>query len=155
MNEHEFMKKAATESEYNLLHEDGGPFGAVIVKNGEVISSAHNEVIKSNDPTAHAEVVAIRKACAKLQTYDLSGCEIYSSCMPCPMCISAIIWANIKTVYYGNTAYDAEQIGFRDDFIYKFLRAEVDNAIELVQLGRDYTIKAFDDYFAKLDKIIY
>lgn len=101
---------------------DGGPFGAVIVDgSGNVISSGHNMVLASNDPTAHAEIVAIRKACEKLKSYDLSGCTFYSSCEPCPMCLSAIIWSNIKCVYFGATRKDAEYAGFRDSDIYDFI----------------------------------
>ena len=102
----------------------GGPFGAVIVKDGQVISTACNEVTSSNDPTAHAEILAIRRASEKLGTYDLSGCVIYATGEPCPMCLSAIIWANIKQVFYALNAEDAEKIGFRDEKIYRHLRGE-------------------------------
>ena len=99
---------------------EGGPFGAIIVdKYGKIISRANNMVLKNNDPTAHAEIVAIRKACNKLKTYDLEGCILYTSCEPCPMCLSAIIWANIKEIYYGANREDAARIGFRDNDIYE------------------------------------
>ena len=126
---------------------EGGPFGAVIVnKNGEIISKANNKVIINNDPTAHAEIVAIRQACEKLNTYDLSNCVLYTSCEPCPMCLSAIIWSNIKEVYYGCTKEDAGNIGFRDDIIYKYLKGENKDLINLKQLDREECIKAFEEY---------
>ena len=105
----------------NLITNNGGPFGAVVIKDGKIIGVGNNRVLKNNDPTAHAEVMAIRDACKNLNTYDLSDCIMVTSCYPCPMCLSAIIWSNIKQVYYGNTKDDAADIGFRDDFIYKFL----------------------------------
>lgn len=115
----DFLKVAAIEAIHGSSKGDGGPFGAVIVdKSGNVISRGHNEVLTSHDPTNHAEVVAIRKACLKLKTHDLSDCIIYSSCEPCPMCLSAIIWSNIKVMYFGATRYDAAAAGFRDDVIY-------------------------------------
>ena len=151
----DYMKIADEEAKINLVEKEGGPFGAVIVKDGQIISRAHNQVLKNNDPTAHAEVMAIRKACEKLNTYDLSNCEIYSSCMPCPMCMSAIIWANIKKVYYGNTAKDAEMTGFRDDYIYEYLKGNRDDVIELIPMGRDETIETFNEFNLQTDKKIY
>ncbi|GAF38268.1 tRNA-specific adenosine-34 deaminase [Agrilactobacillus composti DSM 18527 = JCM 14202] len=118
-----YMKLSAQEAESNLKTGDGGPFGCVIVKDGEIIAQAHNQVLVDHDPTAHAEITAIRQATRKLGTHDLTGAVVYTSCYPCPMCLGAIIWANIKTVYYGNTAKDAAKIGFRDDFIYDFIKA--------------------------------
>lgn len=113
---------AANEAGEGVENKDGGPFGAVIVdSNGNIISKGHNMVLSSNDPTAHAEVVAIRKACLKLKTHDLSGYTIYSSCEPCPMCLSAIIWSNIKCIYFGATRDDAARAGFRDSDIYDFM----------------------------------
>ena len=114
----EYMKIAKEQAEDNLRTNKGGPFGACVVKNGEIIGVGSNHVLCDNDPTAHAEIVAIRNACKTLETYDLSDCELYTSCYPCPMCLSAIIWANIRKVYYGNTKEDAANIGFRDDSIY-------------------------------------
>ena len=111
-----FMKIAKENAENGIANKEGGPFGAVIVdKSGNIISNGNNKVLKNNDPTAHAEIVAIREACKKLNTYDLSEYILYTSCEPCPMCLSAIIWANIKEVYYGCTKEDAGSIGFRDD----------------------------------------
>ena len=113
---------AAREAKQGSKIGDGGPFGAVITDNkGNIISIKHNTVLKDNDPTAHAEVNAIREACKILDTHDLSDCTIYSSCEPCPMCLSAIIWSNIKKVYYSSTRTDAENIGFRDEAIYEYL----------------------------------
>ena len=108
----EFMKIAIEEALQGMKNNDGGPFGAVIVRNGEIISMAHNEVVKTNDPTAHAEVTALRKASSLLGRFDLSDCEIYSSCEPCPMCFAAIHWAKIKKLYYGSTRHDAANIDF-------------------------------------------
>ena len=126
---------------------EGGPFGAVIVnKNGEIISKANNKVIINNDPTAHAEIVAIRQACQKLNTYDLSNCVLYTSCEPCPMCLSAIIWANIKEVYYACTKKDAAQIGFRDDAIYEYLKGNNNELIKLNTIDREQCIEVFEEY---------
>ena len=116
-----YMEEAKKIADENLKTNDGGPFGACIVLNGKIIGRGSNLVIKENDPTAHAEIVAIRDACKNINSYDLRECEIYTTCFPCPMCLSAIVWANIKKVYYGNTKEDANSIGFRDDQIYKFI----------------------------------
>ena len=138
----------------------GGPFGACVVKDGEIIGKGSNKVLLNNDPTAHAEILAIREACKTLDSYDLSDCELYTSCYPCPMCLSAIIWSNIKVVYYGNTREDAKRIGFRDDFIYEYInkiaKGMKDNSIlELKDLNRDETIIEFEEFMDKQDKIIY
>ena len=118
----EFMKEAIKEAERGMKQKDGGPFGAVIVdKEGNIVAKGHNQVLSTNDPTAHAEISAIRTACQKLNTKNLSDYIIYSTCEPCPMCLSAIIWANIKTLYYGSTRQDAAKIGFKDEDIYDFL----------------------------------
>lgn len=150
------MKKAIELSEDNLKTNVGGPFGAVVVKNGKIIGCGSNHVLKNNDPTAHAEIMAIRDACKNIKSYDLSGCELYTSCYPCPMCLSAIIWANIKTVYYGNTKEDAANIGFRDDFIYDYLKNKSDKKIvKLTKMSHEEAIKAFQDFAKKKDKKIY
>ena len=121
----ELLKIAWDEAKEGVNNKEGGPFGAVITDlNGNIISSGHNMVLKTNDPTNHAEIVAIRKACSKLNTHDLSNCIIYCSCEPCPMCLSAIIWSNIKTVYYGSSRKEAALKGFRDDLIYDFLQGK-------------------------------
>lgn len=115
---HKFMRMAIRLSEQNVSKAMGGPFGAVIVRDGKIIAESANKVMLKNDPTAHAEVSAIRLACKRLKTFDLSGCVIYTSCEPCPMCLSAIYWAQIDSIFYANTKEDAAQIGFNDQFIY-------------------------------------
>lgn len=146
-----FMNEAIEESWKNLSTGHGGPFGAVIVKDGVIVGRGHNEVIKNNDPTCHGEMQAIRDACRHLGTYDLSGCELYTSAQPCPMCLSAIIWANIKTVYYGCSAEDAANIGFRDDAIYDFIKNNCTDVqtMELHQLDRDKALPVFEEYKKK------
>ena len=155
-----YMKIAKELSEENLKTNAGGPFGACIVKNGKIIGKGSNHVLSNNDPTAHAEIVAIREACKNINSYDLSGCELYASCYPCPMCLSAIIWSNIKKVYYGNTKEDAANIGFRDDDIYSYIKKLADNSndknvLELECIDKDETIKAFNKFKQKEDKTIY
>ena len=152
-----YMRMAIAEARKGIRNGHGGPFGAVIVKDGEVIGKGHNQVLKNNDPTAHAEIEAIRDACKNLNSYDLSDCELYTSCYPCPMCLSAIIWSNIKKVYYGNTQEDAEEIGFRDKFIYDFIKNSNNdkNILNLECMDREETIKVFEDYIKKEDKTIY
>ena len=132
----------------------GGPFGAVVVKNGEIISVASNTVLLHHDPTAHAEVNAIRDASYKLGTHNLEGCVLYATGYPCPMCLSAIIWSNIKEVYYGCTKKDAGEIGFRDDAIYDYLKGENNDLINLEEMDRDECIKTFEEY-KKQDGVIY
>ena len=150
-----FMQIANELARENIVTGNGGPFGAVILKNGEIVGKGNNHVLESNDPTAHAEIMAIREASKNLNSYDLSGCELYTSCYPCPMCLSATIWANIKQVYYGNTKEDAESIGFRDDYIYNFIKNQTKDVLKLNQIDRDETIKVFDEFNNKSDKIIY
>lgn len=156
-----FMQFADELSKQNLITNAGGPFGAVVVKDDVVVGVGNNHVLENNDPTAHAEVMAIRNACQNLKTFDLTGCELYTSCYPCPMCLSAIIWANIRTVYYGNTKEDAADIGFRDDFIYKYLELlsnndpESNDILFTVPMDREETIKAFEAFKEKQDKTIY
>ncbi len=152
----EYMKVAKNLAEDNLKTNSGGPFGACVVKDGKIIGKGSNHVLENNDPTAHAEIMAIRDACKNINSYDLNGCELYTSCYPCPMCFSAIIWSNIKKVYYGNTKEDAANIGFRDDFIYDIIKSDNKyNIIELKCIDREETIKAFNEYKEKNDKIIY
>ena len=151
----DYIKLATAEAEKNLTSNEGGPFGAVIVKDNVIVGTGHNQVLLNNDPTCHAEIQAIRNACQNSGTYDLTDCILYTSCYPCPMCLSATIWANIKTIYYGNTAEDADKIGFRDDFMYQYLADKSINLLELKPLGRDITIKTFEKYQAKPDKKIY
>ena len=156
----EYMKIAKELATDNLKTNAGGPFGACIVKDGKIIGKGSNHVLANNDPTAHAEVMAIRDACKNINSYDLSDCELYTSCYPCPMCLSAIIWANIKKVYYGNTKEDAADIGFRDDFIYDFIgklsKNKIDNnVLELESMDREQTIEEFNKFKNKKDKTIY
>ena len=157
MTKEEIMNIAIEESRVNAEtnYTNGGPFGAVIVKDGQIISKGHNTVIQSKDATAHAEVNAIRKASEVLGTHDLSGCTLYTSAEPCPMCLSAIIWANIKEVYYANTKEDADNIGFRDDMIYDYLKGEKTETIKLYNIERDKAIKVFEDFQNNNDKQMY
>lgn len=142
-----FMQIAKENADKGILNNEGGPFGAVIVdENNNIISNGNNQVLNQKDPTAHAEIVAIREACKKLNTYDLSNCILYTSCEPCPMCLSAIIWANIKKVYYGCTKHDADKIGFRDDIIYQYLKGEKTDLIDLQEMDREECLKTFEEY---------
>ena len=141
----EYMAVAKELAAENLKTNAGGPFGACVVKNGKIIGKGSNHVLENNDPTAHAEVMAIRDACKNINSFDLKDCEIYTTCYPCPMCLSSIIWSNIKKVYYGNTKDDAAKIGFRDDFIYNYITdltsgAQDNNLLELEKMNREETI---------------
>ena len=150
-----FMKIAKASAPHGMTKGEPGPLGALITdKNGNIIAQGNNMVLANNDPTAQAEVTVIREACKKLGTYDLSGYILYTSCEPCPMCLSAIIWANIKTVYYGCTREDAGNIGFRDDAIYEYLEGKKKDLLELKQLDRDDCIALFEEY-KKDGKTIY
>lgn len=150
-----FMKMAIELSIENI-DEGGGPFGAVIVRNGKLIAKGTNRVVPNNDPTAHAEVVAIRNACRELQTFDLSGCTVYASCEPCPMCLSAIYWAGIERICYANTKRDAAAISFDDSFIYDQLRLDYDRrSIHCEHFMRDEALEAFRKWDSKSDKIEY
>ena len=143
----EFMKIAKENADKGIKKKEGGPFGAVIVdKNGNIISNGNNKVLVEKDPTAHAEIIAIREACKKLNTYDLSDYILYTSCEPCPMCLSAIIWANIKEVYYGCTKEDAAEIGFRDEAIYDFIKGKDKTLLILEQIDQKECIKTFEEY---------
>ena len=150
-----YMEVAKNLSEDNLKTKKGGPFGACIVKDDKIIGRGSNNVLINNDPTAHAEVMAIRDACKNINSYDLSDCVLYTSCYPCPMCLSAIIWSNIKKVYYGNTALDAEKIGFRDKFIYDYIKNKNDEVLSLECIDREETLKAFSEFVKQEDKTIY
>jgi guanine deaminase len=139
-----FMRIALELAEKNVLESIGGPFGAVVVKDGEIIARSANMVLTTNDPTAHAEVCAIRFACAHLKTPDLTGCVIYTSCEPCPMCLSAIYWSRINTIYYANTKTDARDIGFDDHFLYEELKKPAaERSIPVIQLMRSEAQQAF------------
>ena len=151
-----FMKLALEEAIKGINEKAGGPFGAVIVRNGEVIAKAHNEVVSSHDPTAHAEVVAIRRASEKLGRFDLSDCEIYTTCEPCPMCYSATHWAKIKKMYYGATREDAANVGFDDEYLYKILSGDLrDDSLVLEQSDRDECLKPFVDFDMDDEKKMY
>lgn len=150
------MEEAIALSLQSIRSGKGGPFGAVVVKNGEIIAKAHNQVTSTNDPTAHAEIVAIREACQVLQSWQLTGCEIYTSCEPCPMCLGAIYWARPDKVYYANTKADAAQIGFDDQFIYDELDLPLaKRQLSITQLMRDEAQTVFQDWAEKTDKVEY
>ncbi|MBR3512236.1 MAG: nucleoside deaminase [Clostridia bacterium] len=150
-----YMEDAINRARHTVYENAGGPFGAVIVKNGEVISIASNTVLRDNDPTAHAEMNAIKGAGKALNTYDLSGCEIYATGYPCPMCMSAIMWSNIRKIYYGTDLKDAGAIGFRDDKIYDFIKnGNESNLIEIENVDRDKCLKLFEEY-KNMGKTIY
>lgn len=146
--EENVMNLAIEESKINRKnnYKNGGPFGAVIVKDGEIIASAHNTVFESVDATAHAEINAIRKASKILNTNDLSGCILYTSTEPCPMCLSAIIWANIKEIYYANTKKDADNIGFRDDMIYEYIKGNKEDVLTKHHIDSKEALKVFEEF---------
>ena len=153
----EILEKALQLARQTMMDNIGGPFGAAVIsEKGDILCVTSNSVLRDKDPTAHAEVNAIRAACKKIGSYDLSGCVLYTTAYPCPMCLSAIIWANIKKVYFGCRAQDAEEIGFRDDFIYRFIENKCrDNQVmELVELDRDDCLRLFDAY-KQMQKTIY
>ena len=150
------MMRKAIQLSVKSVESGGGPFGAVIVKDGKEVASGANQVTKKTDPTAHAEVTAIRKAAKKLNDFNLSGCEIYTSCEPCPMCLSAIYWARIDKIYYANTKVDAKAIGFDDSFIYEQLELpEEKRSIPVTKMLRDEAKKAFQMWQETEDKTEY
>ena len=151
-----FMKRAIELSRINVENSAGGPFGAVIVKDGKVIAEGWNQVTSTNDPTAHAEVQAIRNACKNMSTFDLQGAEVYTSCEPCPMCLSAIYWARCTKIYYGNTKTDAAAIHFDDDFIYQEIALPYsERSIPIMPLMRQEALEIFKIWSEKTDKIPY
>ena len=151
-----FMQNAVDQAIKGVLANEGGPFGCVVIKDGQIIGSGNNRVTSTNDPTAHAEVIAIREACKSLNSFQLEDCIIYTSCEPCPMCLGAIYWARPKKVYYGCTKSDAAKIGFDDDFIYKELELKNnERSIVFEQLDREKAIKAFEAWEKKDDRIEY
>ena len=150
-----FMREAIRLADESVKN-GGGPFGAVIVRNGEIVAGSANSVTRDNDPTAHAEVNTIRQACRKLGTFDLSDCVIYTSCEPCPMCFGAIYWSHISRIYYGNTKKDAADIDFVDDFIYKELEQhKEDRIVPAIPLLRREALKTFRAWRDKKDKVEY
>lgn len=156
MDHKHYMQEAVTAALKGMQNNEGGPFGCVIVKDGKIIGKGNNKVTSTNDPTAHAEVTAIRDACKNLGSFQLEGCTIYTSCEPCPMCLGAIYWARPKKVYYGSTKTDAAHIGFDDDFIYEELKLPyADRSIPFEQLAPEVAITPFQEWAAKEDKTEY
>ncbi|MGI8582679.1 MAG: nucleoside deaminase [Chitinophagaceae bacterium] len=154
--EEKFMMEAIALSQNGVRNNEGGPFGCIIVKDDVIVGKGNNKVTSSNDPTAHAEVVAIRDACKNLRTFQLEGCEIYTSCEPCPMCLGAIYWARPKVVYFANSRQDAANIGFDDSMIYEELGIDLDKRkIPIINLGREDALKIFVEWQNKEDKISY
>eukprot|EP00827_Trimyema_finlayi_P005207 TRINITY_DN54_c0_g1_i4.p1 TRINITY_DN54_c0_g1~~TRINITY_DN54_c0_g1_i4.p1 ORF type:complete len:183 (-),score=71.47 TRINITY_DN54_c0_g1_i4:121-669(-) len=159
INMNPFMELAVKEAFDGLKNKHGGPFGACIVKDGKVLVSGHNMVVCTNDPTAHAEVTVIRKASQLLKRFDLSDCEVYTSCEPCPMCLSAIMWAKIKKVYYGCTKTDARDINFDDKFIYDYIEKKLSpeemKRMECFNIDRDKCLGPFKQWQEQQDKVQY
>jgi tRNA(Arg) A34 adenosine deaminase TadA len=152
----QFMRAAIQLSLTKMRDNYGGPFGAVVVRKGKVVGRGWNQVTSTNDPTAHAEVAAIRDACRRLKTFQLDDCELYTSCEPCPMCLSAIYWARLKRVYYANTRKDAAKIDFDDDLIYREVAKPIARRlIPMKQLLRDEALQVFGEWQAKADKVSY
>jgi guanine deaminase len=156
MTPEDHMRRAIALSLEMMRSGKGGPFGAVVVRDGKIIAEGFNQVTASNDPTAHAEVVAVRLACQALNTFDLTGCEIYTSCEPCPMCLSAIYWARLDKIYFANDRQDAAKVGFRDDFLYHEIPLPLDQrAIPTLPLLRAEGAAAFAEWDLKPDKVRY
>lgn len=155
-NDLNFIREAIKLSQEGMNSNDGGPFGAIVVKDNVIVGRGNNKVTSTNDPTAHAEIVAIREACKTINSFQLDGCIIYTSCEPCPMCLGAIYWARPDKVYYACTRDDAASIGFDDDYIYNEMNQPIDNRkIEMKQLLRDEAYKVFEQWKNKSDKIKY
>jgi guanine deaminase len=151
-----FMQAAYEEALKNISGGEGGPFGAVIERNGEIIAAAHNQVLATNDPTMHAEIAAIRIATRKLNRFNLSDCTLYSTCEPCPMCLAAIIWAGIPKVYYGANRKDAESIGFADNYIYEYIKGTAtEKKVSVRSLHRRECLQLFEQWMKKEDKVMY
>ena len=150
-----YMKRANELAKYSMDNNKGGCFGSVIVKDGVIVGEGYNTVTSDNDPTRHGEINAIKNTCKNMSTFDLSGCELYTSAYPCPMCLGAIMWANIKTVYYGATAQDTGNIGFRDDFMYQWLNNKNEDSLRLIELDRKECVEVQKMWLGKDDKIEY
>lgn len=150
-----YMERANKLAKYSMDNNKGGCFGSVIVKDGVIVGEGYNTVTSDNDPTNHGEINAIKNACKNLNTFDLSGCELYTSAYPCPMCLGAIMWANIKTIYYGATAQDTGNIGFRDDFMYQWLNNKNEDSLRLIELDRKECVEVQKMWLDKDDKIEY
>jgi guanine deaminase len=156
MSENKFMKRAAALALQKMRADQGGPFGAVIVRDDEVIAEGWNKVTSTNDPTAHAEIVAIRHACTALGVFNLQACDMYTSCEPCPMCLGAIYWARLRRLYFANTRYDAAKIGFDDEFIYREIAAEIEaRSIPTRQMESAAAQQAFQEWMDRPHKIRY
>lgn len=156
MDRNQFMRAAIALAEKNVAEGTGGPFGAVIVRDGQIIGEGTNRVTSANDPTAHAEVVAIRNACEKLGTYSLAGSEVYTSCEPCPMCLSAIYWARLDRIFYGNTKADAAEIDFDDALLYTEIPKPItERIIPTQQMLHEESIRAFNAWAVSENKIPY
>ena len=154
--EEKFMQEAIDLSETGMRNNEGGPFGCVIVKDDKIIGRGNNQVITTNDPTAHAEIVAIREACDTLGSFLLEGCEVFTSCEPCPMCLAAIYWARADKIYFANTREDAAEIGFDDSMIYEEINRDLkDRNIPMINFGREAAQKIFKEWSEKKDKTIY
>jgi guanine deaminase len=151
-----FMREAIRLSVQTMRRSQGGPFGAVVVRGGKVVGRGWNQVTSANDPTAHAEIVAIREACRRLKSFQLNDCDLYTSCEPCPMCLSAIYWARLRNVFYGNTRKDAAKIDFDDDFLYREVALPMRRRkLRMKQLLRDEALAAFSEWQQKPDKVRY
>ena len=150
-----YMKRANELAKYSMDNNKGGCFGSVIVKDGVIVGEGYNTVTSDNDPTRHGEINAIKNTCKNMSTFDLSGCELYTSAYPCPMCLGAIMWANIKTVYYGATAQDTGNIGFRDDFMYEWLNNKNEDSLRLIEMDRKECVEVQRLWLDKDDKIEY
>ncbi|MCI6668315.1 MAG: nucleoside deaminase [Romboutsia timonensis] len=150
-----YMKRANELAKYSMDNNKGGCFGSVIVKDGVIVGEGYNTVTSDNDPTRHGEINAIKNTCKNMSTFDLSGCELYTSAYPCPMCLGAIMWANIKTVYYGATAQDTGNIGFRDDFMYEWLNNKNEDFLRLIEMDRKECVEVQKMWLDKDDKIEY
>ena len=154
--EEKFMQEAIQLSHSGMANNEGGPFGCIIVKGDEIVGRGNNKVSSTNDPTAHAEVTAIRDACKNLGSFQLDDCEIYTSCEPCPMCLGAIYWARPKIVYYANNRQDAADIGFDDSMIYDEMMVAIENRkIPIIPIGREGALKVFEAWKNKPDKTVY
>ncbi len=151
----DFMKTAADEALNGIRNGCGGPFGAVVVRDGKIIGKGHNCVLSEHDPTMHGEVAAIRDACRKIGSHDLKGCTLYTTAYPCPMCLSAAMWANIEKIVYGCTCEDTALLGFRDDVFYKSLSGEMDMPVSLVCESREICLEVFDEYRENRRKKLY
>lgn len=154
--EEKYMKEAIALSEKGMNNDEGGPFGCIIVKDDKIVGSGNNKVISTNDPTAHAEIVAIREACKNLGSFQLDGCELYTSCEPCPMCLGAIYWARPQIIYYANSREDAKHAGFDDSMIYQEMNCDLkDRKIPIIHICNEEAKEIFEKWENKKDKKIY